>query len=206
MDSPYWKGPLPGVDVQRRYLWKTFRGKPNSIPGSARKCSASARNPVRLHPGMLFGFSPESCSTCPGMLFGLPRNTHAEAVPLHGSLRCGKPRFVRGVLAIATDIEFKPPIGVVIVRLVLAGIEDGSEPDASVNGAVHAKRPGLHVAVGSGLQLRGKHQLRRSLLRRHALEVAGICARVVAHRAWRMRRLGIVRPGKPDRVVGLERH
>jgi hypothetical protein len=47
-----------------------FRGKPNSIPGSARKCSASARNPVRLHPGMLFGFSPESCSTCPGMLFG----------------------------------------------------------------------------------------------------------------------------------------
>src|SRR5450759_4205247 len=51
MDSPYWKGPLPGVDVQRRYLWKTFRGKPNSIPGSARKCSASARNPVRLHPG-----------------------------------------------------------------------------------------------------------------------------------------------------------
>src|ERR1035437_5797469 len=76
MDSPYWKGPLPGVDVQRRYLWKTFRGKPNSIPGSARKCSASARSPVRLHPGMLFGFSPESCSTCPGMLFGLPRNTH----------------------------------------------------------------------------------------------------------------------------------
>src|ERR1035437_6146479 len=78
MDSPYWKGPLPGVDVQRRYLWKTFRGKPTSIPGSARKCSASARNPVRLHPGMLFGFSPESCSTCPGMLFGLPRNTHLD--------------------------------------------------------------------------------------------------------------------------------
>src|ERR1035437_1921284 len=80
MDSPYWKGPLPGVDVQRRYLWKTFRGKPNSIPGSARKCSASARNPVRLHPGMLFGFSPESCSTCPGMLFGLPRNTHTAVI------------------------------------------------------------------------------------------------------------------------------
>src|SRR5450759_5059022 len=62
MDSPYWKGPLPGVDVQRRYLWKTFRGKPNSIPGSARKCSASARNPVRLQPGILFGFTPECCS------------------------------------------------------------------------------------------------------------------------------------------------
>ena len=28
---------------------------------------------------MLFGFSPESCSTCPGMLFGLPRNTHEES-------------------------------------------------------------------------------------------------------------------------------
>src|ERR1035437_8408923 len=80
MDSPYWKGPLPGVDVQRRYLWKTFRGKPNSIPGSARKCSASARNPVRLHPGMLFGFSPESCSTCPGVWFGLPRHTHSLSV------------------------------------------------------------------------------------------------------------------------------
>src|ERR1017187_1762525 len=61
------QGLLPGVDVQRHSLWKTFRGKPNSVPGSAEKCSASARNPVRLHPGMLFGFSPESCSTCPGM-------------------------------------------------------------------------------------------------------------------------------------------
>src|SRR5665647_3321315 len=94
MDSPYWKGPLPGVDVQRRYLWKTFRGKPNSIPGSARKCSASARNPVRLHPGMLFGFSPESCSTCPGMLFGLPRNTH-KRIPV----KTGEEYFIlRGIL------------------------------------------------------------------------------------------------------------
>src|ERR1019366_8196736 len=69
MDSPYWKGPSPGVDVQRRYLWKTFRGKPNSIPGSARKRSASARNPVRLPPGMLFG---------------LPRNTHDILADLAG--------------------------------------------------------------------------------------------------------------------------
>ena len=52
------------------YLWKTFRGKPNSVPGLAKKCSDSARNScsasprngVRNHPGMLFGFSPESCS------------------------------------------------------------------------------------------------------------------------------------------------
>ena len=30
------QGLLPGVDVQRLYLWKTFRGKPNSVPGLAR--------------------------------------------------------------------------------------------------------------------------------------------------------------------------
>src|ERR1035438_2735904 len=64
------QGLLPGVDVQRHYLWKTFRGKPNSVPGSAEKCSASARNScsasprngVRNHPGILFGFIPECCS------------------------------------------------------------------------------------------------------------------------------------------------
>ena len=26
------QGLLSAVDVQRRYLWKTFRGKPNSVP------------------------------------------------------------------------------------------------------------------------------------------------------------------------------
>src|ERR1035437_1387265 len=39
---------------------------------------------VRLHPGMVFGIIPESCSASarnrvrlqPGMVFGLPRNTH----------------------------------------------------------------------------------------------------------------------------------
>src|SRR5712691_1567205 len=49
--------------------------KPNSIPGSAERCSASARNPcsasarngVRNQPGILFGFSPECCSACPGI-------------------------------------------------------------------------------------------------------------------------------------------
>jgi hypothetical protein len=38
----------------------------NTIPGSARNCSASARNAVPLHPGILLGFIPERCSPCPG--------------------------------------------------------------------------------------------------------------------------------------------
>jgi FtsP/CotA-like multicopper oxidase with cupredoxin domain len=57
------------------YLWKRSGRKPNSIPGSAKKCSASARNPcspcarnaVRNQPGILFGFTPECCSACPGI-------------------------------------------------------------------------------------------------------------------------------------------
>jgi Integrase core domain len=72
--SPPFGGSLTGVDVQRRYLWKSFRGKPNTIPGWVEKCSASARNPVRLHanpvrdqPGTLFGFTPECCSPSPGI-------------------------------------------------------------------------------------------------------------------------------------------
>src|SRR5579862_2029121 len=76
------------------------------------------------------------------------RGFRAEAVPLHGSLRCGKPGFVRAVFAVAADIEFKPPIGVVVVSLVLAGIDDGSESDASINGSVHVKAPRLNIAVG----------------------------------------------------------
>ena len=44
------QGLLPDVDVQRRYLWKTFRGKPNSVPGLAKKCSSSPRNRVRVAP------------------------------------------------------------------------------------------------------------------------------------------------------------
>src|ERR1039457_3356563 len=66
MDSPYWKGPLPGVDVQRRLPGENipgasrtaFRGRPESVrlrPGIR----------VRLQPGMVFGISPESCSASP---------------------------------------------------------------------------------------------------------------------------------------------
>src|SRR5260370_29168877 len=81
MDSPYWKGPLPGVDVQRRLPVETFRAQAEQHSGGGQKvfgfspesvfalrpesCSESARNPVRLHPGMLFG---------------LPRNTHSTLI------------------------------------------------------------------------------------------------------------------------------
>jgi hypothetical protein len=60
------------------YLWKTFRAQAEQHSGASQKvfgfsqesvfafipecCSESARNPVRLHPGMLFG---------------LPRNTQS---------------------------------------------------------------------------------------------------------------------------------
>jgi len=40
-------------------------GKSNIIPGRPRKCSASARNRVHLHPGMVFRISPEYCSASP---------------------------------------------------------------------------------------------------------------------------------------------
>ena len=36
-----------------------------TIPGHAEKCSASARNPVRPQPGIVFGISPERCSPSP---------------------------------------------------------------------------------------------------------------------------------------------
>jgi hypothetical protein len=66
MDSPYWKGPLPGVDVQRRLPVETFRAQAEQHSGVSQKvfgfspesvfalrpecCSASPRNAVRLAP------------------------------------------------------------------------------------------------------------------------------------------------------------
>src|SRR5664279_5492846 len=77
------QGLVPGVDVQRLYLWKTFRGQAEQHSGAGQKvfgftpefvfgftpewCSESARNAVRLQPGIVFAFSPESCSDCPGI-------------------------------------------------------------------------------------------------------------------------------------------
>ena len=59
-------------------LWKSFRADRESHSGMGRKpfafppeslfgCSASARNRVRLHPGTLFAFTPESRSPSPGI-------------------------------------------------------------------------------------------------------------------------------------------
>jgi hypothetical protein len=39
----------------------------NCSPSPRNHCSPSARNPVRLHPGTLFTFTPESFSPCPGI-------------------------------------------------------------------------------------------------------------------------------------------
>jgi hypothetical protein len=39
----------------------------NRSPSRRNRCSPSARNPVRLHPGMLFTFTPESFSPSPGI-------------------------------------------------------------------------------------------------------------------------------------------
>jgi hypothetical protein len=55
-------GHFAGLDVQRDLPVENVPGKSNTIPGRLKKCSASARNPVHLHPGMVFRISPESCS------------------------------------------------------------------------------------------------------------------------------------------------
>jgi hypothetical protein len=70
-----WKGHCAGSDVQRRHAGKNIPGIAKAIPGSDENhspsrrnhCSPSARNPVRLHPGIAFAITPES-------LCALPRN------------------------------------------------------------------------------------------------------------------------------------
>ena len=62
-------------DVQRHYLWKSFRDQAEHHSGAGRKvfgfrpesCSPSARNRVRDQPGTLFGFTPESRSPSAGI-------------------------------------------------------------------------------------------------------------------------------------------
>jgi hypothetical protein len=73
-------------NVQRRCACQNIPGNANAIPGSGEnrspsrrnRCSPSARNPIRLHPGIVFTFAPESFSPCPGI-----RNNRAP-----GHLRC----------------------------------------------------------------------------------------------------------------------
>ena len=57
------------------YLWKTFRAQAEQHSGVSQKVFgfspesmfAFARNAVRNQPGILFGFTPECCSPCPGI-------------------------------------------------------------------------------------------------------------------------------------------
>jgi hypothetical protein len=49
---------------------KNIPGIVKAIPGSGENRSPSRRNrwnPVRLHPGVVFAFAPESFSPCPGI-------------------------------------------------------------------------------------------------------------------------------------------
>jgi len=70
-----WEGSPAGVNVQHRYLWKSFRDQAEHHSGGGRKvfgfrpesCSPSSRNRVRDQPGTLFAFVPESRSPCPGI-------------------------------------------------------------------------------------------------------------------------------------------
>jgi hypothetical protein len=64
-DSSLSEGLAPAAMSSAARLWETFRGKPNSIPGPPENRSASARIPVRLQPGILFGINAESCSASP---------------------------------------------------------------------------------------------------------------------------------------------
>src|SRR5260370_30504952 len=68
MDFPYWKGPFPGVDVQRR-LPSTCGNVPSASRTACRGRPKSVRlQPgvhVRFAPGILFGISPESCPASP---------------------------------------------------------------------------------------------------------------------------------------------
>jgi len=69
------------------------------------------------------------------------------------------------ILGVAADVEFQPPISMMVVRLDVSRIDAGSEGDAGVDRAVQVEYPFLGVAVGARLQLRREHQLVRCLFR-----------------------------------------
>jgi hypothetical protein len=69
-------GPLPlRSAVQRRSACQNIRATrtplrdrtKNCSPSRRNHCSRSARNPVRLHSGIVFAFTPKSRSPCPGI-------------------------------------------------------------------------------------------------------------------------------------------
>jgi hypothetical protein len=73
--DPPLEGSLCRCDVQRRRACQNIPGIVKTIPGSGENrspsrrnhCSPSARNPVRLHPGIVFTIAPESFSPCSGI-------------------------------------------------------------------------------------------------------------------------------------------
>src|SRR5579863_6917503 len=70
-----WRVHCAGVMSSAAVPVEIIPGIAKAIPGSGENrspsrrnhCSPSARNRVRLHPGTLFAFTPESCSSSPGI-------------------------------------------------------------------------------------------------------------------------------------------
>jgi hypothetical protein len=81
--DPPLEGSLCRCDVQRRCACKNIPGIVKAIPGPGEnrspsrrnRCSPSARNPVRLHPGIVFTIAPESFSPCSGIRILFPNMT-----------------------------------------------------------------------------------------------------------------------------------
>src|SRR4051812_29504654 len=60
--SPPFGGSLTGTECPAPLPVEIIPDQVEHHSGSTEKCSASARNPVRLHPGIAFGINPERCS------------------------------------------------------------------------------------------------------------------------------------------------
>jgi hypothetical protein len=57
----------------------------NRSPSRRNRCSPSARNPVRLHPGIVFTFTPESFSPSPGIRRSALNRTRVGYLVQYGS-------------------------------------------------------------------------------------------------------------------------
>ena len=62
-----WKSHCAGYDVQRRRALKIFRGSRKPFRARAKTVRLPAGITVRLHPGIVFAFTTESRSPCPGI-------------------------------------------------------------------------------------------------------------------------------------------
>src|SRR5688572_32816047 len=121
------EGSLAGVDVQRRYLWKSFRAKPNTVPGRSEKCSASARNPIRLEPGIVFGINPECCSPSPRKPVRL--RPESALLPIHRIVGGSRPKpqnRIRVLFAAVSERRHRPPDSISTVGTSFAGDRRGS--------------------------------------------------------------------------------